>query len=96
MRERALVIPDKAPRIQSFHAQTLKALSELVAASGLDHPTQLRPELLFCRISDHEVVSFSKLYPTLREGELLEGTQDPRFKDAWALARADSFAPMAN
>jgi hypothetical protein len=24
---------------------------------------------------------------------LIEGTQDPRFRDAWAMARADSFQP---
>jgi hypothetical protein len=25
---------------------------------------------------------------------LIEGTQDPRFRDAWAMARADSFQPV--
>ena len=40
-----------------------------------------------------EVLSFAKLYPSLRPGELIEGTSDPRFRDAWAMARADSFQP---
>ena len=26
--------------------------------------------------------------------ELIDGTKDPRFVDAWAMARADSFAPV--
>jgi hypothetical protein len=38
-------------------------------------------------------MSFAKLYPSLRPGELIDGTQDPRFRDAWAMARADSFQP---
>ena len=38
-------------------------------------------------------MSFAKLYPSLRPGELIEGTEDPRFRDAWAMARADSFQP---
>jgi hypothetical protein len=38
-------------------------------------------------------LSYAKLYPSLRPGELLEGTMDPRFHDAWAMARADSFQP---
>jgi hypothetical protein len=68
-------------------------LSELLAASGLDHPQQLRPIHFSKRTSSTEVMSFAKLYPQLRAGELIEGTQDPRFRDAWAMARADSFQP---
>jgi hypothetical protein len=25
---------------------------------------------------------------------LIEGTQDPRFREAWAMARTDSFQPV--
>jgi glutamate synthase domain-containing protein 2 len=92
-RQRALVPDDKAPRVFNFHAQTLHALSELVAAAGLDHPGQLRPEHLFRRQATQEVVSFAALYPALRPGELLEGTRDGRFRHAWDIARPDSFAP---
>jgi len=41
-----------------------------------------------------EVCTFAQLYSALRPGELLEGTEDRRFRDAWAMARADSFAPV--
>ncbi len=92
-RQRALVVADKAPRVRNFHANTLHALAELVAAAGLDHPSQLRPEHIFRRVSAHEVVSLAGLYPRLAEGALLEGCEDPRFADAWARARPDSFAP---
>ena len=40
-------------------------------------------------------LTFAKLYPSLRPGELIDGTIDPRFRDAWAMARADSFQPAA-
>jgi len=93
VRARALVIGDKAPRVHNFHAQTMHALAELLAAAGLQAPTQVRREHLFRRISEHEVASFAALYPLLAPGALLEGTKDPRFAEAWALARADSFAP---
>jgi hypothetical protein len=39
------------------------------------------------------VLTFAKLYPPLRPGELIDGTSDPRFRDAWQMARADSFQP---
>ncbi|MFO1028192.1 MAG: FMN-binding glutamate synthase family protein [Acetobacteraceae bacterium] len=91
-RQRALVVADKAPRVHNFHANTLEALAELVAAAGLDHPAQLRPEHVFRRVTAQDVASFAALYPTLQPGELLDGTTDERFRDAWAMARPDSFA----
>jgi hypothetical protein len=39
------------------------------------------------------VCSFAQLYPSLRPGELIKGTKDVRFRDAWTMARADSFLP---
>ena len=92
-RARALDVPDKSERVRSFHKQTLHALAELVAAAGLDHPGQFRRAHFFRRLADHEVGSFAELYPELESGELLRGTRDKRFADAWRLARADSFQP---
>ncbi|MBU8541258.1 FMN-binding glutamate synthase family protein [Falsiroseomonas tokyonensis] len=92
-RSRALVVSDKAQRVAQFHAATLEALGELVAAAGLDHPGQLRPHHFFRRISARQVQSLAELFPELAPGELLRGTQDARFRDAWAMADAQSFAP---
>jgi glutamate synthase domain-containing protein 2 len=93
LRARALVVPHKVDRVYNYHHSTLYALSELLAAAGLDHPRQLRPIHFSKRTSATEVWSFARLFPTLRPGELLDGTDDPRFREAWAMARADSFQP---
>jgi glutamate synthase domain-containing protein 2 len=90
-RQRALVVADKAERVHHFHASTLHALAEFVAAAGLDHPNEFRPEHFSRRISAREVVTFAELYPTLRPGELLDGTMDPRFRQPWEMANAHSF-----
>jgi hypothetical protein len=82
-------------RVKNFHAATLQALSELVAAAGLDHPNEFMPAHFSRRVSPREVVSFDVLYLTLRPGELLAGTDDPRFRDAWKMASAESFRPAA-
>ena len=92
-RNRALYVPHKIDRVYNFHHATLHALSELLAAAGLEHPQELRPIHFSKRTTATEVASFAKLYPTLRPGELIDGTGDPRYREAWAMARADSFGP---
>jgi hypothetical protein len=92
-RARALVVPHKVDRVYNYHHATLHALSELLAAAGLEHPQQLRPIHFSQRTSTTEVLTFAKLYPALRPGELIDGTSDPRFREAWEMARADSFQP---
>jgi glutamate synthase domain-containing protein 2 len=95
LRQRALVVTDKAARVAMFHDSTLRALSEVVAAAGLDHPNQLRPRHLSRRVSAHEVVGYDQLFPTLELGEILRGTQRQDFAQAWAMAQSDSFAESA-
>jgi hypothetical protein len=92
-RNRALVVPHKIERVYNYHHATLRALAELLAAAGLEHPQQIRSIHFSQRTSTAEVRSFAQLYPSLRPGELIDGTSDPRFREAWAMARADSFSP---
>jgi len=92
VRSRALYVPDKTERVYNFHHYTLHALAELTAAAGFSHPSEMRPIHFSRRVSNSEVMSFERLYPSLRVGELLEGTSDPRYKDPWAMARPDSFS----
>jgi glutamate synthase domain-containing protein 2 len=94
-RNRALVVPDKTTRVYNYHRATLHALAELLAASGLQHPQEIRPIHFSHRISSTDVLSFARLYPQLRPGELLDGTDNPRFREAWELAQASSFAAKA-
>jgi glutamate synthase domain-containing protein 2 len=94
-RQRALVVADKWVRVRNFHAETLHALAELVSAAGLDHPNEFMPAHFSRRVSPREVVNFDMLYPTLKPGELLAGTDDLRFRDAWKMASVDTFQPAA-
>jgi glutamate synthase domain-containing protein 2 len=92
-RQRALVVPDKLERVANFHASTMHSLMEFTAAAGLDHPNEFSPHHFSRRVSGSEVMTFAQLYPPLRPGELIEGTRDVRFADAWDMARADTFRP---
>ena len=96
LRQRAIVVPDKALRVKNFHANTIHALAELVAAAGLTHPSALGPHHFLRRLSADRVVSFAEQYEMLAPGQLLsDASTSPRYGAAWRMARADSFAPAA-
>ena len=97
MRQRALVVPDKAERVYRFHRNTLHALQELVQAAGLTHPNQITADHILRRVSDFEVRRLSNLLVYLQPGELLAAERgelpwrQPGFEQYWRRARADSF-----
>ncbi len=92
-RSRALVVTNKTERVRSYHFSMVRALAELIAAAGLEHPHELKPEHLSRRVSVHETMTFAELYPALKRGELITGAHDEVWRKAWDMARADSFAP---
>ena len=98
LRQRALFVPDKAERVMHFHQNTLKALAELIAATGLNHPSELRPYHLVRRVSSDQVKLVSALLPYLNPGDLLDESrlsERPEvFATYWPLAQAESFHPI--
>ena len=93
-RWRALDVEDKSIRVQQYHDNTLKALRDLLGAAGLEHPQQLGPEHILRRISPVEIRSLGVLFNFLEPGALLNRIPEHAvFRDFWADARSDSFAP---
>lgn len=93
-RQRAIVVLDKAERVQRFHDNTLAALADLVGAAGLAHPKDLTPMHLLKRVSPHEVKTFAELYTFLGERELLAGTGHAAYAHAWNIAHARRFTVL--
>jgi glutamate synthase domain-containing protein 2 len=93
LRQRALVVEDKAQRVFNYQRNTLRTLGEMLAAAGLQSTEQLRPEHLVRRISDTEVRLFSQVHVFLKPGELLqEEIPYDFYRNMWHMARSDSFA----
>jgi len=91
-----LDVADKSSRVHRYHDNTLKALRDLLGAAGLEHPQQLGPEHILRRESPIEVRSLAALYNFLEPGELIDRVPTHAvFRDFWADARSDSFAPPA-
>ena len=96
-RQKALVPEDKATRVFHFHENTLKALKELVAAAGLQHPDEIGPEHIIRRVSSTEVRALAVLHKFLKQGDLLGDVlpNHPAFQTFWHEASSDAFRPPA-
>lgn len=94
LRQKALIVPDKAERVWRFHQSTLKALKEMLEAAGLHHTRDLTAHHIVRRINDTEVRLLSNLVLHVKEGSLLTDldSQHQVFKLYWPLASAHSFA----
>jgi glutamate synthase domain-containing protein 2 len=91
--QRALVVPDKATRVHQFHKNTVHALAEMIAAMGLDHPSQLAPALVVKRTSHSVVQAFAEIYPHYEHKAFIDGTAPERFQTLWDVASPDVFSP---
>jgi glutamate synthase domain-containing protein 2 len=100
LRQRALVVADKAERVHLFHQNTLKALKELVQAAGLAHPNEIRATHIVRRGGDNEVRLLANQLAFIKPGELLAaeagtaGWPHRVFQFYWPKADPDSFAPL--
>jgi glutamate synthase domain-containing protein 2 len=94
LRERALVVPDKAVRVYNFHRTTMGALKELVQAAGLHHPGDITAHHIVRRLTDTEVRLLANLLMRIEPGALLGDDVSQLhnvFKLYWPIARADRF-----
>ena len=101
LRQKALVVPNKAERVYNFHNETLKTLKELVEAAGLHHPGEIDAPHIIRRINKHEVRLLSFLLPEMPAGLLLNAEHiDPSlnlprvFELYWNRSQAESFAAL--
>mgnify|MGYP000091375551 CR=1 FL=1 len=94
LRQRALVVEDKAQRVANFHRNTLRALSEVIAAAGFDRPEEIGPAHLMVRQKNGETLPANKAYRFLEPNALVDGTcPDADFAAAWRMAQAETFSP---
>ncbi|HCW6419846.1 TPA: FMN-binding glutamate synthase family protein [Acinetobacter baumannii] len=94
-RQKALHVPTKAERVFNFHKNTLHALSEMIAAAVLRHPSDIKAHHLAQRINDREIKNYAQLHFFLKEGELLQSElkndDDNFYYRMWNMADANHF-----
>lgn len=95
-RQRGLVPEVQGERAARFHAKTVHALAEMVAAAGLQHPKDLQPHHLMHRTGPESARTMDRIHPFLPEGILTESPEDTIYSDWWAAAQAHSFQPATD
>ncbi len=89
---KGLDVGDKSQRVKNFHHATVHSFLEVLSASGLSHPSQIRPWHVQRRIAATTVKHYGELYSFVEKGALLKnGATPPGFGHAWENARADSW-----
>lgn len=69
---KGLVVDEKAPRAKRFQEATIHSFLELVAAAGLDDPSELTRGHIHKRIGLYEVKTYEEIYPYMEEGVLTD------------------------
>ena len=93
LRQQALVVPDKATRVASFHRSTMHALQELVQAAGLHHPRDITAHHIVRRANDGRVHLLANSILSVTPGALLDALDQQHnvFQTYWPAASAESF-----
>lgn len=92
-RQRGLDVDIQSERAARFHAKTLEALSDIVAATGFAHPTDLQPHHLVQRMDATTALPIDRIYPFLPKGILVDAPDETIYAHWWNSAQAESFRP---
>ncbi len=88
---KGLVVDRKAPRIRNYHEETVKALAELLAASGQEHPEEMTRDDIYHRVGSSKILRFDELYPPLVAGCILNGNTPPEYQRYVDASNAETF-----
>ena len=88
---KGLDVLDKGERAYQFHHHTVESFMELIAASGLTHPDDLRPWHIHRRINQFDIKHYGELYEYLKPGDLLGDDLPSTFHRAVKAAQPESW-----
>ena len=86
-----LVIENKSQRVARYHKETINAVAEIIASTGLHHPKDLTRSYLFRRINQEKISRYDEIFPYLDQGVLLKTTPPEYFKQYMSEASAHNF-----
>ena len=89
---KGLNVEDKSKRVANYHKETILAVIELLAAAGLESPTQVKRKHIFRRITMQQNKRYDEIYPEVEPGSFLKEDNIPqRYRSLLKEALAESF-----
>ncbi len=67
---KGLNVEDKSRRVANFHHETLHSFAELIAAAGVQKPTDLERKHINRRVSMNSVLRYDEIFPDVKQGLL--------------------------
>jgi glutamate synthase domain-containing protein 2 len=86
-----LHVGDKSHRVARYHRETVRSFMEVLGATGLERPRDLKPWFIMKRVSAMEIRSYADIYPHLEPGQLFRNPETTGMSRAWAQASAAKF-----
>ena len=90
-RMKGLDVEEKIKRVAHYHRDTIEAFNEILAAGGMNSPTQINRQHVNRRIVNNLVQRYDEIYPYLKEGCLMNGNIPKDYERLMQMATADSF-----
>lgn len=87
-----LVVKDKRLRVANYHKNTIRSLSQLIGAMGLNHPSELRPWHMIRRIDTTRIRHYGEIYRFIERGSLLQEPYPEHYDRAMKIASTDTFS----
>ncbi|HUH28902.1 FMN-binding glutamate synthase family protein [Gelidibacter sp.] len=85
---KGLVVEDKWPRAKRYHEATIHSFLELVAAAGLNDPSELTRNHISKRVGLYDVKTYEEIYPYMEPNSLLDINTIPEsYKKFFQLTR---------
>lgn len=92
----ALNINNKAPKVASFHKETIESFLEVLGAAGLEYAEYLTPGHIHRRVAGTTETTYDELYHYLAENAIVLEEAPKEYQIAWATASAERFVGIRN
>ncbi len=86
-----LVVSDKKVRVANYHKETVMGFVELLAAAGMEHPSNINRTMVNRRVSVHKSHSYDELYPMVSAGSLLRAPYPKTYEKWMSQSSVDKF-----
>ena len=88
---RGLVVEDKAERVQRFHRETVRALTDLMSSAGIRHTRDFQRSDIFCRINPHQIMRYDQIFPPVETGAFIAAPYPDNYAELINISSSDHF-----